>query len=59
MKRLFRTYAILASLPMLMMAGKAVAAPEFKIEIKNHLFFPPVLTVPALSLIHISEPTRL
>lgn len=32
---------------MLMIAGAAEAAPEFKIEIKNHLFFPPVLKVPA------------
>ena len=27
--------------------GLVVAAPEFKIEIKNHLFFPAELTVPA------------
>ncbi|MCW8922251.1 MAG: cupredoxin domain-containing protein [Gammaproteobacteria bacterium] len=27
--------------------GLVLAAPEFKIEIKNHLFFPSELTVPA------------
>lgn len=27
--------------------GSALAAPEFKMEIKNHLFFPAELTIPA------------
>lgn len=32
---------------MLTIAGVAMAAPEFKIEIKNHLFYPAELKVPA------------
>jgi len=45
MKQIFSQCALLASV--LMISGAAAAAPEFKIEIKNHLFFPPELTIPA------------